>query len=157
MYIVNINPLQTWVETDDNPPGHTPGTRAVDDQGQEYLCVKAGAAIGAYDFCICSNAGYSAQPITKTLLDADLASHCGIPRVDIASGRFGWLQIFGFTQCSVLASAAANVALYTSATAGALDDDSASQTQVYGIQLTTAAGTAAEDAPCALRYPCGVA
>jgi hypothetical protein len=54
----------------------------------------------------------------------------------------------------VLASAAANVRLNTTATAGALDDDGTSTTkEVLGIALTTARAASQGLAPAMLNYP----
>ena len=155
MYIVNINPLQTWPEAE--PPGHRAGTLGVDVGGNIYACVQAnGVALAAHHFCIVGNAAWTALHMTKARIDANEASHCGIPRAGIPANHFGWLQLWGYAECQVLASAAKDTALYTSATAGALDDASASQTRIYGVHLTTARSATAGVAPCVLRFPTGV-
>jgi len=53
----------------------------------------------------------------------------------------------------VLASAAADAVLYSSATAGSLDDASTSQTAVNGLCLTTARGGTAGSAPGLATWP----
>jgi len=157
MYIVEINPTQTWTD-DGNGPGFLTGTRGCDSDGNEYLCIKAGADCGAYDFVICSLASAEgAQPITKALLDAALNAYMGVPVVDIADDEYGWMMINGLTSVQALASTLAMDELYTTATAGALHEDSSSQTQIYGVSLTEATGSGGTAAtPCRLRYPTGL-
>lgn len=67
---------------------------------------------------------------------------------------YGWVQVKGQATCSVLASAAANVRLNTTATAGSLDDDgTVGSMQVQGVYLTTANGGSTAAAACILNYP----
>jgi hypothetical protein len=78
----------------------------------------------------------------------------GVPAVDIAASSYGWVQIKGPANLQVLASAAANVRLNTTATAGALDDDgTAGSKDVLGIALTTARAASQGLAPAMLNYP----
>ena len=69
------------------------------------------------------------------------------------SGEYAWVQLNGVCTINVLASAAANVILYSSATAGSLDDTATSHTRVDGIKLTTARGGTAGSAPAIASYP----
>src|SRR6185436_9100595 len=70
-------------------------------------------------------------------------------------GDYGWVQVYG--ECDaiqVLASAAANVALASTTTAGALDDSVSTPTiNVTGIQLTTARAASQGNAPGVLNWP----
>ena len=78
----------------------------------------------------------------------------GVPAVNIAASSYGWVQIKGPADLQVLASAAANVRLNTTATAGALDDDGTAGTKdVHGIALTTARAATQGSAPAMLNYP----
>ena len=53
----------------------------------------------------------------------------------------------------MLASCAADTQLFSTATAGSLDDASTSQTAVNGIVLTTARGGTAGSAPGLMTWP----
>lgn len=79
---------------------------------------------------------------------------CGVAQVAFADDDYGWLQIYGVTNVQVSASAAANVALNSTATDGQLDDDATTGAEVIdGIVLTTARGGTAGTAPGYLQYP----
>jgi hypothetical protein len=72
-----------------------------------------------------------------------------------ASGDYGWVQVYGTCDAlQVLASAAANVALASTTTAGALDDSVANPTiNITGVQLTTARAASQGNAPAILNWP----
>lgn len=104
-------------------------------KGTWMFCVAA-ATVSAGNAVSINNAG-SASLLTKAL--ADTGSRVGVAPVAVTSGDYFWAQLSGVVDnLLVKASCAADVALYTSATAGYLDDDSTSQTKALGIKLTTA-------------------
>lgn len=107
-----------------------------------YVC--AVSAIAQYNAACIDNAG-NAKNLTKTLVDAGQV--IAVPQVAFAAGEYGWMARRGADpglglRVRVLANCAANASLYTSATAGALDDTSTSQTEIIGITLVSAAVTA---------------
>jgi hypothetical protein len=59
----------------------------------------------------------------------------GVAQTTLASAEYGWFQVLGVTSLQVLSTCSSGVALYTSGTAGKLDDTSASQVKVAGVQL----------------------
>lgn len=71
------------------------------------------------------------------------------------AGSYGWVQVYGTCDAlQVLASAAPNVALASTTTAGALDDSVANPTKnVTGVVLTTARAASQGNAPAVLNYP----
>lgn len=114
--------------------------------GQDcYMFVLADAAIAAYD-AVGIAADFGAAPLTKAL--ADSGNKIGVAPIGIASGSYGWVQIKGQATVNTLAAAAAGAPLYTTATAGSLDDASSSQTLINGLQLTATTGGAPAATAC---------
>lgn len=86
---------------------------------------------------------YLAAPLTKSL--ADQGCVIGVTPTAITATYYGWVQINGPAYITLKNSCLPNVPLYTTASAGMLDDTSASQTRVYGIRArdtSTASGAA---------------
>lgn len=132
-------------------PGHKVGTRAADHRGYEYIYVHANGAIAQYDFVVFDETfeGYQG---TKALAE----DHCsvGVAQVALADNDYGWVMVKGVGEVNALTSCAAEVQLYTSATAGHLDDADASQHAVIGIRLSTAVGGGGADSvACYLDNP----
>lgn len=100
--------------------------------GGEYIYVLAGEAITKYQACS-YNSAFSALKLTKT--NADKLYGLGIAMSNIASGSYGWLLIGGSlsSYVSTINAPAKEVAIYTSATAGAVDDCATSQTKISGL------------------------
>jgi hypothetical protein len=128
------------------------GDRYVSNDGTEWAFVQASAAIAQYDVVTLTSA-YAAAPL-GTANDAR-GNLVGVAPVAFASTDYGWVQVKGpVANMNVLASAAANVRLNTTGTAGSLDDDGTATTmQVQGIYLTTARGGTNGPAPGILNYP----
>lgn len=128
------------------------GDRYVDSAGLEWVYVSASSAIAQYDV-VTMTIAYAAAPL-GTANDAR-GNLVGVAGVAFASAERGWVQVKGpVANANVLASAAANVRLNTTATAGSLDDDgTAGSMQVQGIYLTSARAASAGPAPAILNYP----
>lgn len=105
--------------------------------GKEYVYIQANGAIAQYDVVAIDEAGQAA-PVTKAL--ADDGYKIAIAQTAIADNEYGYVQVKGVVALNVLANCAADVALYTSATAGSLDDTSTSQTKILGLVATATAG-----------------
>lgn len=125
-------------------PTQTLGAKMVGTDGSEWLYCVTGGAVAQYD-CVAVTEAMSAVPITKAL--ADTGEIVGVAPVAIASGSYAWIQTSGVCTLNVLASCAADAKIYTSATAGSLDDASSSQTQVHGLKLTAARAGSPGSAP----------
>jgi hypothetical protein len=115
--------------------------------GNVWKYVKASANITASQAVIIQDNG-EAEPVTTTLANAAVVADAGLAQFAIASGRYGFVLVgpFGvdtdgtaFT-VNALTLCATDVKLYTTATAGAVDDSST--TLISGLRLasTNAAG-----------------
>lgn len=112
------------------------GQKFIDDQNRGWMFVRAEGAL-SIGTVVAIDENFDAYPITKALADA--GNKIGVAPAAFADEELGWVQISGIVaNVLVLASCAADVALYTCATAGSIDDASASQTKINGIVLTTA-------------------
>jgi hypothetical protein len=132
----------------------SPGDRAEKYDGTQYVYVKASSAIAQYDVCTIDPATYTTTVAPLGTANDARGNLIGVAPVAIASASYGWLQIYGACTMNVLASAAANVRLNTTGTAGSPDDDgTASSMVIDGIYLTTARGSTAGSAPGVLNYP----
>lgn len=119
------------------------GTRAIGEDGKEYLFVVADSAITVNQCLAVSPGDFGAAPLTKALADA--GSIIAVAQVAIDSGDFGWVQTQGQVSITLKNSCEPFVPLYTTASAGMLDDTAASQTRIYGIRAedtSTASGAA---------------
>lgn len=131
--------------------GHKVGVRHQDHRGYVYQYVHANGAIDQYDYVLIDEAGECFQG-TKALAE-DHATVAVAP-VAFADNDYGWVMLKGVTEVHGLTSCAADTQLYTSGTAGHLDDADASQYAVTGIRLTTAVGGGgADDVACVLDFP----
>jgi len=119
-------------------------------EGGKYMYVHASAAIAQYD-AVGIDENFEAAPLTKAM--ADDGWMVGFAQVALADNDFGWVASQGSDiGCNLLISCAADVALYTSATAGSLDDASTSQTKIDGVVAVTTI-TAATSAEIIATYP----
>lgn len=111
-----------------------------------YMFVTASAAITQYQAVGVEPATYTAAPLTKAL--ADIGNIIGAAQVAIASGYSGWVKLSGQATVTLKNACLPSVPLYTTASAGMLDDTSASQTRVYGIRSTQTAGSSGAAKVC---------
>ena len=124
--------------------GFRVGDAVMDDRGDKFRFVQASGTVAQYDVVGVNSAGV-AQALTKAI--ADTGPMIGVAMATLSSGEFGYVQVTGVTTVNVLSTCSAGVALYTSGTAGKLDDTTTSQTKIAGIQIvanvTDATATAA--------------
>jgi len=126
------------------------GTRVRTQNGGEYIYVHASAAIAQFD-AVGIDEGFEAAPLTKGMADDGWV--IGFAQVAFADNDFGWVALSGADiGCNLLISCAADVSLYTSGTAGKLDDSSTSQTKIDGVVAVTTI-TAATSAEVIATYP----
>ena len=109
------------------------------DDGNTYVYVEADEALAAYAACRLLE-DFGADELTTTNSGA-VPTTVVVPQVAIASGSFGWAVIRG-SAFSVLAAAscAADVKVYTTATAGVIDD--AATDLIDGLRLNATVGGA---------------
>lgn len=118
------------------------GDRYPGTDGQEYIFCQAGAEISTdgTPFALAVDENFQAVKLTKALA---IAGHkvAFAPEVAILDNDFFWAITRGSNfNIKVGVSCAADITLWTTATAGVLDDTSgASHVAVFGVVLVTAA------------------
>lgn len=121
-----------------------PGTRLMGTDGSTWIFGTAGGAIADNDVCwvnVVSATGLVATSVTT--ITAANALTAGMVAFNqngtLASGDSTWFMLSGAPTINVLGSCAKDVPLYTTDTAGSLDDAtaSASHVQVMGVILST--------------------
>lgn len=123
------------------------GTRVKASNGQELVWVQAGAAISTTlkePYALAIDPSFQAVKLTQTL--AKLGQQIGVaPPIVISDNDFFWAVVEGsHVPLRVAASAVPGLTLYTTATAGRLDDTSGGSHQaVLGIKLVTTASSSA--------------
>jgi hypothetical protein len=128
------------------------GDRYVDASGNEYIFVQASGAVPQFD-AVHIGTNYVAQALSQALGATGQA--IGVAVATLTSASFGWAQIKGNGTVNVLQTCSASTALFTSATAGKLDDTAAGNTKVAGIVINSNQ-TVAAAAPCVIAtYPYG--
>jgi hypothetical protein len=131
-----------------------PGNRAQDFNGKQYVYVKASSAIAQYDV-VTFDETYITTVAPVATSNAARDDKIGVAPVAIASGSYGWLQIYGPCTLSVKSACAANAELTATTTGGTLDDaTTASLVVIDGVVVTTAnTASAVASAAGILNYP----
>lgn len=140
-------------ETHDAPQ-FAPGTSVKGNTASEWLYVFAGSPIAQYA-CVAVEFAGTASPVTHALARA--GNTIGVAQNAIPSGQYGWVAINGHNlRVNTLAAEGVGVTLYTTDTAGALADATASGSAatIFGLTLVaTASGATASNAACILQNP----
>tara|TARA_S200002703_G_C3780738_1_gene240562 strand:+ start:245 stop:697 length:453 start_codon:yes stop_codon:yes gene_type:complete len=124
--------------------------RSCNHLGNEMIYVQASGAIAQYAAVGVDETGQAAE-LTKAM--ADDGYHIAFAQVAFADNEYGWVVTRGQDiECKLAASCAADVALYTTATAGVLDDLSTSQTKIDGV-VSVETITAATNAEIIATWP----
>lgn len=132
----------------------SPGNIVEGHDGKTYIYVKASAAIAQYDVVTYDETYITTVAPVSTSNDAR-GDKLGVAPVAIASGSYGFVQIYGPCTFNTASACAANVELTTTATGGRLDDaTTASLIVADGIFVTTAhSASVAAAAAGILNYP----
>ena len=110
------------------------GDRYVDNVGNGYLFVSASTSITSYQAVAVATNYYAVAATSATATAQSLAGIAGVN--GISSGSWGWVQTRGnFSGVQVLSTCSASSFIYTTATAGSLDDTSTSQVKVAGLTI----------------------
>jgi len=128
----------------------TPGTRVNTSNNGVYIFARAESDIAAYDAVIMSTFGDSASatpvlravPVTTTNAAALGYNMVGFAQTAITSSYYGWIGLNGVLKVNLLISCQPKVPLYTTATAGKLDDATVSSGYIQGIVANTSATSA---------------
>ena len=129
------------------------GDMATGNDGSEWVYCKASAAITQYH-SVAATRAFLASGLTNT--NAVTANFYGSAQIGFAQDEYGWICKRSATATlRVAASCAKNVALYTTATSGVIDDTATSIAfRLDGVQINTtnSAGGAASK-PGIIIYP----
>ena len=128
----------------------TPGTRVNTTNNGVYVFARAESIINQFDAVIMSTYADSASstpvlravPVTTTNAAALGYNMVGFAQTAIASSYYGWIGINGILQVNLLVACQPKVPLYTTATAGKLDDATVSAGYIQGIVANTSATSA---------------
>jgi len=138
----------------------TPGTRVNTSNNGVYMFVRAESDIAAYDAVIMSTFADSASltpvmravPVTTTNAAALGYNMVGFAQNAIASSYYGWVGINGLLKVNLLIACNPKVPLYTTSTAGKLDDTTVSAGYIQGVVANTSA-TSASAPFCMVNNP----
>lgn len=142
----------------DDDPAFSLGQQATGDDGSLWNYCKLGTGgVTGLGYVLIIDEDWLAVMASLTTSASAFGQRMGVwPSSDAgAENQYGWVQTGGVCDAiQVLASAAANVALNTTATDGALDDDgTAGSENASGIVLTTAKSAAQGNAPGVIFNP----
>ena len=136
MAILMFNPTITDVVAQ-----FTPGCTLFDDDGNAWTYVRASSAITAHH-CAMWIDTFSGQMVTTARSSAeDNAFFAGWALVDVPSGEYGWMQVYGTGQMQVSASFSKGGYPYTTTTAGEVDDASSGNQRIRRATSTEARGS----------------
>lgn len=133
--------------------GHDLGNRYQDPDGGEWIFVKASAAFTLGDAVVIKATGHGA-PLSDS--NAITPGRVGFAQVAFTIDYYGWVKCYGAVTMRGGAACNAKVALYTTATAGVLDDavpTSASHYNVLGVVASQSASGAGETMTGFANYP----
>ena len=128
----------------------TPGERVSASNNGIYVFARAQSTVAQYDCVIFSTYADSASatpilravPITTTNAAALGPAPVGFAQVAVTSGYYGWFALNGVVKVNLLVSCQPSVPLYTTATAGSLDDATVSAGFINGLVANTSATSA---------------
>ncbi len=150
-----FHPSTTNVPYASDVPNFTLGQQitAADNSVWVFVKLGTGGSTGA-GFWIVFDEDFLGVMMTSSL--GGIGDKLGVWAAPVAvAGDYGWVQVYGTCDAmQVAASAAANVALASTATAGVLDDSVAGGTiNITGVELTTSRAASQGNAPGILNWP----
>jgi hypothetical protein len=139
-HLLGLNPADTYPVSGPLPVAL--GTISEDHSGRKWMFVRTGASSNPANAgeAVAIDENNSVQLLTKAL--ADQGNKIGFAQSAVPINTAFWALIQGAGTLRVLASCAADARLFTSGTAGALDDTATSQTEIVGARINTTAGGA---------------
>ena len=128
----------------------TPGETVMTSNNGRYIFARAESTIAQFDAVVFSTFSDSASttpilravPITTTNAAALGFSMVGVAQTAITSAYYGWIGLNGSLKTNLLIGCNPKVPLYTTATAGSLDDTTVSSGYIQGIVANTSATSA---------------
>ena len=116
--------------TTDTTPQFAPGTVVNLNDGGQAIYVKGLSEISTYA-CVVVDSSAGAKMVTTT--NVANCKRVGFAQTSIASAYYGWVQLGGAPLVNLAANCAPNVPLFTTATAGVLDDATVSAGFIAGV------------------------
>src|SRR6266436_3847247 len=128
----------------------TPGTIVSTSNNGRYIFARAASTVNQYDCVVAGPYGDSASltptvsfvPITTTNAAAQGYNMVAFAQVAVASAYWGWFCVNGMPRVNLLIACNPKVPLYTTATAGSLDDTTVSAGYIQGLTANTSATSA---------------
>lgn len=153
---VSLSTTYAGTTTDGEDAPFALGTLVEATDGSRWMFVQAGEAITQY-YTVGIDENCQATKITTAHAAAGYG--IGFAQVAFADNDFGWVCVHATGNISVrlAASCAADVQLYTTSTAGILDDTSAGVTLLRGVVAVVAASNTASTREAIAVYPSGTA
>jgi len=147
-----VTPSLTSTKTSAEGIMITVGTTVKTQSGGEAVYVRATSTIAQFDACIIINtssaAGASIGCVPVTTTNALTSQRLAFAQTAITSGDFGWVYTSGNNlRVKALIACQPAVPLYTTATAGSLDDAIVTAGYCLGVVLMSSA-TSASAPPC---------
>ena len=133
----------------DSSPSFAVGTTVNLNDGGQAVYVQASSDVSQYA-AVSVRVDNTVVPLTTTNSAASKA--VGFAQVSIASAYYGWVQLGGKPRVLVAANCQPSVPLFTTATAGVLDDATVTAGLVAGLVATTSTVTAS-NVTCIAGYP----
>lgn len=118
------------------------GTTAHTNDGGTVEYVQAASEISQYAAVVIFEGFTVRMAETSIVNDAGSGKKIGFAQVSIASGYYGWVHRQGKVIANLADDCADNVPLFTTATAGVLDDATVSNCLVLGVYLPVTASLA---------------
>lgn len=138
-----ISPIVTPGLTQTDSSARLPlGTIVHTDQGGVAEYVYALSTISQYAFCIIFDGGTAQMATSTNTADAGSSKKIGCPQASIASAYYGWAMRQGVFVGRFSDDCADQMPLFTTSTAGELDDATVSNCLVAGVYLNTTASLA---------------
>jgi len=123
----------------DSSPSFNLGTTVNLDDGGQAVYVQAASTVATY-MAVSVLVNNTVVPLTTT--NSASSKAVGFAQTSIASAYYGWVQLGGKPRVNVLIGCQPNVPLFTTATAGSLDDATVTAGLVAGLVATTSAASA---------------
>ncbi len=155
MAISTSNLIGVSLTYTDTSPSFNVGTTVNLDDGGQAVYVQAASTVSTY-MAVSVKGDNTVVPLTTT--NSANSKVIGFAQASIASGSYGWVQIGGKPVVNLAASCLPAVPLFTTATAGTLDDvvvpDNAytqlgrEQVRAFYSQLSSIESTGAQTLAC---------
>ncbi len=147
---INYDLTKVWTSADTDTPmlgeKFTDGTT-----GNEYIFLTGVASTAVGDMVTFDAVTFLSTRMTKA--EVDKLKPLAVAIAAVGASQKGWYGIAGKFSVTGLTLCAKEVAIYTSATAGAVDDDSTSQTKINRMINLTVIGGATAVSPMWIQYP----